>query len=58
MENDIWGKSWQSFDHNFLRGALNAVGPFVQPSTFLKRALKLIWCSEEPIVWRFLKNIF
>ena len=39
MENDIWGKSWQSFEHNFPRGALNAVEPFAQPSIFLKRAL-------------------
>ena len=50
MENDIWGKSWQSFEPNFPRGPLNAVRPFAQPSIFLKRALKLLWCSEEPIV--------
>ena len=53
VENDIWAKSWQSFEHNFPRGPLNAIGPFAQPSTFLKRTLKLLWCSEEPIVWRF-----
>ena len=58
VENDIWGKSWQSFEHNFPRGLLNAVGPFVQPSIFLKRALKLLWCNEEPIVWRFKKIFF
>ena len=58
VENDIWGKSWQSFEHNFPRGALNAVGPFAQPSIFLKRALKLSWCCEEPIVGRFKKKIF
>ena len=37
VENDIWGKSWQFFEHNFNRGPLNAVGPFAQPSLFLKR---------------------
>ena len=40
VENDIWGKSWQSLEHNFPRVLLNAVGPFAQPSIFLKRALK------------------
>ena len=40
VENDIWGKSWQSLEHNFPSGALNAVGPFAQPSIFLKRTLK------------------
>ena len=50
VKNDIWGKSWQFLKHNF---PLNAVRPFVQPSIFLKRALKLLCCSEEPIVWRF-----
>ena len=52
VENDIWGKSWQSFEHNFLRGPLNAVEPFAQPSIFLKRALKgsSLCCREEPIV--------
>ena len=50
VENDIWGKSWQSFVYNFPWGPLNAVGPFAQPSIFLKRILKLLWCSEEPIV--------
>ena len=51
--NDIWGKSWQSFEHDFPKGPLNAVGPFAQPSIFLKRALKgsLLWCREQPIVW-------
>ena len=61
VENDIWGKSWQSFEHNFPRGgALNAVGPFAQTSVFLKRALKgsSLWCREEPIVWRFKKIFF
>ena len=60
VENDIWGNSWQSFEHNFPRGPLNAVGLFLKPSIFLKRALKgiLLWCREEPIVWRFLKNSF
>ena len=58
VENDIWGKSWQSFEHNFPKGSLNAVRPFAQPSIFLKRALKLLWCSEEPIVWRFKKDFF
>ena len=48
VENDIW----QSFEHNFPWGPLIAVGPFAQPSIFLKRALKGIslWCREEPIV--------
>ena len=58
VENDIWGKSWQSFEHNFPRGPLNAVGRFAQPSILLKRAQKLLWCSEEPIVWRFKKFFF
>ena len=57
MENDIWGKSWQSFEHNFPRAPLNAVGPSAQPSIFLKRALKLLWCSEETMMRR-LKKIF
>ena len=60
VENDILGKSWQSFEHNFPRDPLNAVGPFAQPSIFLKRALKgnSLWCREEPIVLRFKKNFF
>ena len=47
MENDIWSKSWQSFEHNFPRGPLNAVGPFAQPSIFLKRALKVVHYDAE-----------
>ena len=52
VENDIWGKLWQSFEHNFPSGPLNAVGPFAQSSIFLKEALKgsSLWCREEPIV--------
>ena len=34
VENDIWGRSWQSFEPNFPRGPLNAVGPCVQPFIF------------------------
>ena len=34
VENYIWGKSWQSFEHNFPRGPLDAVGPFEQTSIF------------------------
>ena len=51
--NNIWGKSWQSFEHNFPKGPLNAVGPFAQASIFLKRALigSSLWCWEQPIVW-------
>ena len=52
VENNIWGKSWQFFEHDFPRGPLNAVGPFAQPSIFLKRALRgsSLSCREEPIV--------
>ena len=52
VENDIWGISWQSFEHNFPRGPLHAVGPLAKPSIFLKRALKgsSLWCREEPTV--------
>ena len=29
VENDIWRKSWQSFEHHFPRGPLNAVVPSI-----------------------------
>ena len=58
--SDIWGKSWQSFEHNFPRGPLIVVGPFAQPFIFLKRALKgsSLWCREQPIEWSFFFLLF
>ena len=56
VKNDIWGKSWQSFEHNFPPGGVTeCCRAFCATIYIFKMSLKAIslWCREEQIVWRF-----